>query len=59
MLKPAISRKNCDVDDDLPPPIASRPRPRLSDWILGGLVLGEVALVTYAKLRSRINRLKV
>src|SRR5205814_24432 len=57
-LKPAISRRNCDVDDDLLTATAPQPRPRLSDWILGGLVLGEVALVTYARLRSRINRLK-
>ena len=45
---------NCDVDADLPP--AARPRarvPRPSDWILSGLVLGEAALVAYAKLRSR------
>ena len=29
------------------------PRLRLSDWILAGMVLGETALVTYARLRSR------
>lgn len=56
-IKPAISPRNCDVDDDLRP-AAMPPRPRASDWILSGVVLGEVALLTYAKLRSRFNRVK-
>ena len=57
-LKPALSRKNCDVDDDLLPSAPPAPRPRLSDWVLGSLVFGEVALMMYARLRSRVNRLK-
>jgi hypothetical protein len=57
-LKPAIVRGNCDVDADLRPVAASAPRPpRASDWILGGLFLGEAAIVTRAKLRSRLKRL--
>jgi membrane protein len=31
---------------------------RASDWILSGLVLGQAALLVYAKLRSRFGRLK-
>jgi hypothetical protein len=54
-VKPAISPRNCDVDDDLRPAAAPR-QPRASDWILSGVVLGEVALLTYAKLRSRFQR---
>jgi membrane protein len=57
-LKPAIARSNCDVDADLLPvhAPAAPPRPmRVSDWILGGLVLGETALVTLAKLKSRLR----
>jgi hypothetical protein len=57
-LKPAIALANCDVDAGLPParPAAAPPRPmRVSDWVLGGLVLGETALVTLAKLRSRLR----
>lgn len=56
LVKPAISPRNCDVDDDLPPATAPALRPRASDWILSGVVLGEVALLAYAKLRSRFNR---
>jgi hypothetical protein len=57
-LKPAIERANCDVDADLPPISAPPPRPpRASDWILGTLLLGEAAILTYAKLRSRLKRL--
>ena len=58
-LKPAIARANCDVDVDLPPIVVSAaPRPpRPSDWILGTLFLGEAAILTYARLRSRVKRL--
>ena len=56
--KPAIGRANCDVDVDLPPIVAAVPRPpRPSDWILGTLFLGEAAILTYARLRSRVKRL--
>jgi membrane protein len=54
-LRPAISAVNCDIDNDLLP----RPRPeraRASDWILSGVVLGEIAALAYAKLRSRFRR---
>jgi membrane protein len=57
-LKPAIMLANCDVDADLPParPASPPARPmRPTDWVLGGLVLGERALVTLAKLRSRFR----
>jgi membrane protein len=59
-LTPAIARVNCDVDAALPParPGVAPPRPmRASDWILAGLVLGETAVVTFSKLRSRFKRL--
>jgi membrane protein len=57
-LKPAIAGANCDVDVDLPPIVAAAPRrPRASDWILGSLFLGEAAILTYARLRSRVKRL--
>jgi membrane protein len=55
-LKPAISRANCDVDDDLLPAAGPPPRLRASDWILGGVVLGEVALMTFAKLRGAASK---
>ncbi len=56
-LRPAIAQTNCDVDADLPP-AAALPRPaRASDWILSGVVLGEAALLAYAKLRRRFNRI--
>jgi membrane protein len=58
---PAVARANCTVDDELPSGagigIASNGRPRASDWLLGGLVVGETALVTLWKLRSRFRRL--
>jgi hypothetical protein len=43
---------------DLPAIVAAAPRPpRPSDWILGSLFLGEAAILTYARLRSRVKRL--
>jgi membrane protein len=55
-LEPAIEGPNCDVDNDILP--AGPPPPRASDWVLGGLVLGQAALLTYAKLRSRFQRVR-
>jgi membrane protein len=56
-LKPAIARVNCDVDVDLPPAVpAPAPRLRLTDWILSTLVLGEAAVLAYAKLRARLRK---
>jgi membrane protein len=55
-LKPALSAVNCDVDADLPAESATPSRPRVSDWLLTGLVVGELALVVYSKLRARIAR---
>jgi len=54
-LTPAIATANCDIDDDLMRPVPARPRLRLSDSIIGGLVLVEIAAVTYAKLKSRLD----
>lgn len=60
-FKPALAAANCELDTFLPPaPPASPPAPappRASDWILAGLVLAEVALVSYARLRSRFNKM--
>lgn len=56
-----LTRQNCDVDAELPPaPPASPPvpaHPRPSDWILSGLVLGQVALIAYVRRRLRFNRI--
>jgi len=55
-LKPAIERENCDIDADLPPaPPAATRRPRFTDWVVAGVVLGETALLAYQKLRGRIR----
>jgi membrane protein len=59
-LKPAVARASCDVDVDLPPAVpVPPPRLRLSDWILGGLVVGEAAVLAYAKLRNRFSKIRV
>jgi membrane protein len=53
-LRPALSQTNCDVDNDLPSISQPMPGPvRASNVILGGLVLGEVALMTFLKLKRR------
>src|SRR6185295_6270413 len=57
-LKPAIARTNCDVDADLPPARPAEVRPRFSDWVVTGVVLGETALLAYSKLRSRMKRVR-
>ncbi len=45
----------------LPVPVQSlaraRAEPRASDWILSGIVLGEMALMIYAKLRRQVKRI--
>jgi membrane protein len=59
-LTPAFARANCDVDADLPPAVpAPPPRLRLSDWVLGGIAIGEAAGLTYMKLRDRFNKIRV
>jgi|RhiMetdeSRZDD1v2_1073273.scaffolds.fasta_scaffold03854_16 membrane protein len=55
-LKPAIARANCDVDVDLPPASPAVARPRVSDWIVSGVILGETALLAFMKLRSRLKK---
>jgi membrane protein len=52
----AIARGNCDIDGVTPgtPSRVTAPRPR--DWVLTGLVLGEAAVLTFAKLRARFKR---
>ncbi|HEY2907801.1 MAG TPA: YihY/virulence factor BrkB family protein [Vicinamibacterales bacterium] len=60
-LRPAIAAANCDIDNDLPPTNSGprpQPRARASDWLLGGVALGEVAVLTYARLRSRLKKLR-
>jgi membrane protein len=61
-LSPAMALVNCDIDTALPratPSIAAPApaRPRASDWIVGGLVLGETALAIYLRLRARFNKI--
>jgi membrane protein len=60
-LTPVWGGLNCGVDAELPPADAppAAAATRASDWVLSGLVLGEAALMTYAKLRARFNRTKV
>jgi len=58
-FKPALKGPNCTVDRDLPP--ASHPplpRPRLSDWVLGSMVVGQAAVLYYFRLKSKFKRLK-
>ena len=57
-LKRSASLPNCDVDDSLLRPGRPAPRPRFSDWILSGLVMAEMAIVAYAKLKSQFNRVQ-
>jgi membrane protein len=59
-LRPQWNGLNCGVDVELPQAGAAKPPapPRPSDWILSGVVLGEAALMTYAKLRSRFNKVE-
>lgn len=58
-LQPAWGGLNCGVDAELAPARLTPPRNRrASDWVLSGLVLGQVALLTWAKLRSRFDKVK-
>jgi membrane protein len=52
----AIAHGNCDIDGIRPvtPERVTAPRPR--DWVLTGLVLGQAAVLAYAKLRARFKR---
>jgi len=54
-LRPAMAQSNCDIDDDLMHPAPERPSPRLSESIISGLVLAEIAAIAYAKLKSRFD----
>jgi membrane protein len=56
VLKPAFAAANCDIDHHIPAAPSAPARTRASDWLLGGLVLGEVAILTYARLRSLFKR---
>jgi membrane protein len=56
VLKPALAAANCDIDHHAPTASAAAPRTRASDWLLGGLVLGEVAVLSYARLRALFKR---
>jgi membrane protein len=58
-FKPAVAGANCLVDAGLEPATpAPPPHPRLSDWIITGLVLGEAAIVTYSTLRGRFKSIR-
>jgi membrane protein len=56
-FRPAIGNGTCDVDRELPLAPTGPRQPRASDWILGGVPLGAAALLTFAKLRKRLNRI--
>ena len=58
-LEPVFAATNCPVDAELPaatPANARQPRP--SDWVLSGVVLGEIAVLAYVKQRPRFDRVK-
>jgi membrane protein len=57
-VRPAVAAVNCDVDNDLLPVGGRWPpeRARASEWIIGGVAIGEAALVAYARLRARLSR---
>ena len=58
-LRPLWGGLNCGVDAELPPARAPEPaRSRPSDWILSGIVVSQVALLAYARLRARISKVK-
>jgi hypothetical protein len=58
-FRPALAATNCDIDAELPTATPAHSRqPRPSDWVLSGLVLGEAAVLTYAKLRNRFKRVE-
>ena len=58
-LRPLWGGLNCAIDAELPPARAPEPaRARPSDWLLSGLVVGEAALMAYAKLRARFSKVK-
>lgn len=58
-LTPLWGGLNCGVDAELPPAEPVRPGPaRPSDWVLSGLVLGEAAVMTWARLRGRFRKVK-
>ena len=58
-MTPVTAHNNCDIDAELPKDAPPRQRePRASDWILSGLVLGEAAALTYAKLRTRFKKVQ-
>jgi membrane protein len=58
-LRPAIAQPNCDVDVELQRPHSADSRPRASDWILSGAVLGPTAARTFVKVRNRFKRTHV
>jgi membrane protein len=57
-FQPAIASGTCDIDRELPRTLPAPRRPRASDWILSGLALGQAAVLTYARLRSRFKRIR-
>ena len=58
-LRPAWGDRNCGVDDELASTPVRRPSgPRASDWLLGGVVLGQATLMTWTRLRSRLAKIK-
>jgi uncharacterized BrkB/YihY/UPF0761 family membrane protein len=51
-----IAAANCDIEHHVPRASGAAARTRASDWLLGGLVLGEVAVLSYARLRVLFKR---
>jgi membrane protein len=58
-LEPAMARGNCDVDVELPPVTPPPRAPRFTDWVLTSLLVGEAAMLAYAKLRGRATKVRI
>jgi len=56
---PALARRNCDVDVELPRAVSTADRrARASDWIVGAVIVAEAALVAFIRLRSRLDNVR-
>jgi hypothetical protein len=56
VLKPALAAADSDIEHHVPAAHPPAARTRASDWLLGGLVLGEVAVLSYPRLPSLFKR---
>jgi membrane protein len=54
--QPVFAAANCDIDRHLPTARPSTTPMRASDWLVSGLVAGEVAVLAYSRLRTLLKR---